>query len=60
MTYAIYITDELDPDPTKTIWFQPSELKDSFNDFEPTLNHAIKAERFYQRMLGLKTKRELI
>lgn len=38
-------------------WFKPHEVDSRLNSVEPTLNHAIKAERFFQRMFGLQTRR---
>lgn len=53
--YAIKVADpSIDPN----FWVQPSELHPDFNDFEPSLDHAIKAQRFYERRLGLISKRE--
>jgi hypothetical protein len=58
MPYMIKVTDDIGL--AENFWALPSELRADFNDVEPTLDHAIKAERFYQRMLGLHTKREQV
>lgn len=52
MRYKIEVTL-----PGHNVWFKPSEINGRFNDEEPTLNHAIKAERFFQRMHGFATRR---
>ncbi len=52
MRYKIEVTL-----PGYSTWFTPSEVDGRFNDEEPSLDHAIKAERYFQRMHGFKTRR---
>lgn len=40
------------------LWFTPSEVGIDCKDVEPSLDFAIKTQRFIERMFGLATKRE--
>ena len=39
------------------VWIRPSEVDPSFHDFEPSLDSAIRAARFYQNLFGFSTRR---
>jgi len=52
--YRIKIADR----PGSAQWFNPSEVDERFQDIEPSLDHAIKAERFYFSQFGFGTRRE--
>jgi hypothetical protein len=41
-------------------FFTPSEIRPTFQDTEPTLDHAIKAQRWFTRQFGFVTKREKV
>ncbi len=60
MTYKLFITSPESAASGRPVWFKPTEVSSQFSDTEPTLNHAIKATRFYERMFGFVVKRELI
>ena len=60
MKYAIFIGAFEDSKCESVVWFAPSKVDPRFTDIEPTLGHAIKAERYFRRMFGFQTKRESI
>lgn len=58
MRYNMFITSQDEVAKESPMWFRPSEIKSGWFDSEPSLDHAIKATRFYERVCGLAVKRE--